>query len=157
MSTPNPKHLEAENVDSVDSPNSPVPETFIGVIARVEEGQVFVDFDRNPTQAAMLARSTIAVSKADVGSEVALSFVQGQLSQPVVTGLFRSPEGQGDDMQVQVDGEKVTIVGEKRVVLQCGKASITLTEDGKVLIRGTYFFAQSSGIAQVKGAALRLN
>ncbi len=34
------------------------------------------------------------------------------------------------------DGERLVLTAEKEIVLECGKASITLTRAGKILIRG---------------------
>jgi hypothetical protein len=42
-------------------------------------------------------------------------------------------------------------------VLRCGKASITLTSAGKVLIRGTYVLSRSSGVNKIKGGSIQLN
>lgn len=157
------KHMAKTKPTAIDIPQaqaeeSSVPATIIGRVSRFEAGKAFVNFGRNPTDAPLLAQSTVGVSTADVGAEVALVFIDGDLCSPVITGFLQNPEDlESSDFKVEVDGEEVAIRGNKRVVLQCGKASITLTEDGKVLIRGTYFLAQSSGIAQLKGGILRLN
>lgn len=82
----------------------------------------------------------------------------GDLSKPVIIGRFRTTEQVvHDQTRVLVDGQQVTISADKRIVLECGKSSITLTEDGKVLIRGKYVLSQATGVAQIKGAVLRLN
>ena len=38
-------------------------------------------------------------------------------------------------------------------MLRCGKASITLTKAGKVLIEGTYLLNRSSGVNRIKGGS----
>jgi hypothetical protein len=43
------------------------------------------------------------------------------------------------------------------VVLRCGDASITLTQAGKVIIRGNYIVSRSSGYNKIKGAAVDIN
>jgi hypothetical protein len=45
----------------------------------------------------------------------------------------------------------------EQVVLKCGKASITLTKAGKVLIQGSYVLSRSSGINRVKGGSVQIN
>jgi hypothetical protein len=40
---------------------------------------------------------------------------------------------------VTVDGKRVTFDAKEEIVMRWGKASITLTRAGKVLIRGAYF------------------
>jgi len=42
-------------------------------------------------------------------------------------------------------------------VLRCGKASITLTREGKVLIHGSYISSRSTGVNRVKGGSVQLN
>jgi hypothetical protein len=43
------------------------------------------------------------------------------------------------------------------MVLRCGKASITLTRAGKVLIQGSYVLSRSTGVNRVKGGAVQIN
>jgi hypothetical protein len=50
------------------------------------------------------------------------------------------------------------IVGAKeQLVLRCGKASITLTKAGKVLIQGAYVSNRSSGVLRLKGGSVNIN
>ncbi len=59
--------------------------------------------------------------------------------------------------QVIVDGKKVTIEGAEEITLKCGKASITLTKSGKILIRGTYLSNRSSGVNRILGGSVQIN
>lgn len=63
----------------------------------------------------------------------------------------------GDDNQVYVDGERVSIEGAEEVTFKCGKASITLTKSGKILIRGTYLLNRSSGVNRILGGSVQVN
>jgi len=45
----------------------------------------------------------------------------------------------------------------QEIVLECGRASITLTSAGKVLIRGAYLSSRSSGVHRIKGASVEIN
>jgi len=56
--------------------------------------------------------------------------------------------------EVRVDGERVVFDAKKEIVLRCGKASITLTRAGKVLIRGAYLLNRSSGVNRIKGGSV---
>ena len=62
----------------------------------------------------------------------------------------------GED-QVIVDGKRVTIQGAEEITLKCGKASITLTKAGKILIRGTYLSNRSSGVNRILGGSVQIN
>jgi hypothetical protein len=43
------------------------------------------------------------------------------------------------------------------VVIACGKASITLRRNGRVVIRGTHVETLSSGTNRIKGGQVRVN
>ena len=59
--------------------------------------------------------------------------------------------------EVTVDGKRVTIEGAEEITLKCGKASITLTKAGKILIRGTYLSNRSSGVNRILGGSVQIN
>jgi hypothetical protein len=60
-------------------------------------------------------------------------------------------------VEVDADGERMTVTAKEELVLRCGEASITLTKAGKVLIRGTYVSSRSSGVNRIKGGAVHIN
>lgn len=62
-----------------------------------------------------------------------------------------------EENRVYVDGERVTIEGAEEVTFKCGKASITLTKSGKILIRGTYLLNRSSGVNRILGGSVQVN
>jgi hypothetical protein len=137
----------------------------IGKIAdRSEAGELLVEYPGNPDETPQAALVTTEVSARDVGKEVALSFVAGDPARPVVLGLIQHPGSENDRaaeqkkaLNVEIDGETVTLTAEKDIVLRCGKASITLTRAGKVLIRGTYTSSHSSGVNRIKGGSVQVN
>jgi len=57
----------------------------------------------------------------------------------------------------RVDGKRVEITGDEEVVLTCGRASITLTRAGKVLIKGSYVTSGSGGVNRITGASVQIN
>ncbi len=63
--------------------------------------------------------------------------------------------------QVSVDGGEPhdfqIIEGKEMVVIKCGRASITLTAAGEVLIRGAYVSSRSSGVNRLKGGSVHIN
>ena len=60
-------------------------------------------------------------------------------------------------MDVSLDGERLTLTADKEIVLRCGKASVTLTRAGKIIIRGAYLSNRSSGVNKIKGASVQIN
>ncbi|HVE38427.1 MAG TPA: hypothetical protein VNM14_00980 [Planctomycetota bacterium] len=77
-------------------------------------------------------------------------------SQVVILGVLASGPS-APAPEVKVDGKKVTLSGDEEVTLKCGKASITLTAAGKVLIKGEYLLSRSSGVNRIKGGAVQIN
>lgn len=104
--------------------------------------------------ASVPARSLVPLSISDQGRPVALSFEQGDPSRPLVMGLIWQDAPLPSLAAVP---ERQLITAEHEVVIQCGEASITLTHDGKILLRGVYVSSQAKGTNRVKGGSVRMN
>ncbi|XXY51491.1 DUF6484 domain-containing protein [Sorangium sp. So ce269] len=106
------------------------------------------------------ARAMTALGPEDEGREVALLFEGGRRDRPVVMGRMHAA-GEGARVATRVeataDGERLVLTAEKEIVLQCGKASITLTRAGKILIRGAYLLTRSSGVNRIQGGSVQIN
>lgn len=147
-----------------------IPEVVIGRFLGLDEtGQPLIDFPGNPPGRPLRALTTAPLAPSAAGRDVALLFADGDLAQPVVIGLIQRPAedgttvvdaiGQAPDKpaEARVDGERVVLSADKEIVLKCGKASITLTRAGKVLIRGAYLLNRSSGVNRIKGGSVQIN
>lgn len=161
-------------------------EIIIGVVTDINpQGQPSVNYPDNPSARALIAMSTLGVTAAHIGREVALLFANGDSQRPVIMGLIhntqsalhdlilsydsKSPEdvnqGQAKDNapaptnmnDAHVDGKRVILEGKEEVVLRCGDASITLTKAGKILIRGKYLVNRSSGVNRILGGSVQIN
>jgi uncharacterized protein DUF6484 len=131
----------------------------------------FADEDRSPLvvypdqrgTAAIAARTTIDLFGSHIGSQVVLMFENGDPGRPIVIGRLRDtnhvPKQQGNRVivDVEADGERTIVSAKEQLVLQCGKASITLTRSGKVLLSGTYVLSHSTGTNRIKGGTVQLN
>ena len=146
----------------------------IGMVMDVTKDGIQVVFPGNPSEEAIPARATVPLSTRDIGAEVALIFEQGNPGAPIIMGrLLRPGDGMDDPddgtteldmapapMRVSVDDqaeEIVDITGKEQVVIRCGRASITLTKAGKILLRGAYISSRSSGANRIKGGSIHLN
>ncbi len=127
---------------------------FLGLDAT---GEPRVDYHGRLMAGPLIARSTTPLRDADRGREVALMFEHGDPARPIVVGLMEASEVDGSAVAVTRDDERLVFRADREIVLQCGKASITLTRAGKVLIRGTYLLSRSSGVNMVKGGIVHLN
>lgn len=111
---------------------------------------------------AVCARSIVDLHGAHIGKSVVLMYEGGDPSLPIVMGVLRdtaegSLENQPGQVQVDTDGERLIVSAKEQLVFRCGKASITLTKAGKVLIEGTYLLTQSTGVNRIKGGSIQLN
>src|SRR3954452_10913588 len=85
------------------------------------------------------ARTTVALEARDVGRDIVLVFEQLDQMRPIVIGCLRSePSPASRSCELEADGERVVVSAKEQIVLKCGKASITLTKAGKILISGAY-------------------
>ena len=89
---------------------------------------------------------------------MALLFEGGDPARPAGGGPAGPAGGDAGRPAVR-DGveEALQLTAEREIVLRCGKASITLTRAGKVLIRGEYIFSRSTGVNKIKGGSVQLN
>jgi len=102
------------------------------------------------------------------GLEVLLLFEDGDPALPIVVGRLDAPaEGVLSLLRERpepkrrreavVDGDRVTIVADKEIVLKCGEGSITIRKDGKIVVQGTHLLSRSKGPHRIKGARVDIN
>ena len=112
--------------------------------------------------AAVAGRSVVDLHGAHIGRAVVLMFEGSDPAKPIVLGVLR--EGVGWPLEerpgavaVDADGERLVITARHQLVLRCGRASITLSEDGQVTIKGANLSSHSSGANRIKGGSVELN
>lgn len=135
------------------------------LIGFAETGEPLVQLTDEKTTSIVRARTTQQLTDEHVGKEVTLIFENGDIQKPVVVGVIQKLEqtpknGKAQEqnpVDIKIDGEKLMFTAQKEIVLKCGKASITLTRAGKVLIRGTYLLNRSSGVNRIKGGSVQIN
>jgi len=135
----------------------------IGILVGIgDNGLPLVAFPGNPEAIALHARSCAPISSEDIGREVALLFEGGDRTKPLVVGCIqRSDRTKAKiattNFQVDVDNQCCVLSANREIVLRCGKASITLTRAGKIILRGTYLLSRSSGVNRIKGGSVQIN
>lgn len=154
--------LERQRVPA--EPPAAVAGVVIGEVLAVLEGgaAALVRCAASEGTPALRAASIVDLRGAHVGRRVLLMFEQGRADRPVVMGVLRGQPGWPEDerppeVQVDADGERMVVTAREQLVLRCGKASITLTKAGKVLIEGSYLQSRSTGVNRVKGGSIQLN
>ena len=148
-------------------PDPSVPEgATLGWIVRVDDDGVWVDTEDNST-GPLLSLSVVALSREDLEAaisdrrEAVLLFVVAT-GQPVLLGL-RQPlpaleaKLPTDDIAAAVDGKRVHLEGQDEVVLRCGKSSITMRRNGRIVIRGVQVESRATGRNRIKGGVVLIN
>ncbi len=106
------------------------------------------------------ARTTTDLGAEDIGRELALMFENGDPACPLILGRMHCPVHNPDGASgliAETDGARLELRADQEIVLRCGRASITLTRAGKVLIRGAYLLSRSSGVNRIKGGSVQIN
>lgn len=154
---------KAEDASLAQLPTG-LPGVVLGeLLAIAEQGrQPLVRYPGQPGTQALPARTTVDLQGQHIGQTLLLVFNGGDPLQPIVMGVLRGEAGwplSEPPAQVQVDaeGQRLIVSAKEQLVLRCGKASITLTKAGKVLIEGSYVSSRSSGVNRVKGGSVQLN
>jgi len=133
------------------------------LVAFKDDGMVpLVTYDGQPTSAAMIARATVDLHGSQIGRDVVLIFEGGDPYRPIVMGCLHDPAARSlaerpGEVELDVDGHRLIVTAKEQLVLRCGKASITLTRAGKVLIHGTYVSNRSTGVLRLKGGSVQIN
>jgi hypothetical protein len=150
----------------------------VGSIVEITpEGQAMVDFPGN-IYGLQQARSTLTFEDTNaiqsLPASVLLVFENDDPALPIISGviketIFQSHTEQEAQFQtnttsvgkmpnhVLIDGKKLTFDAKEEIILQCGKSSINLKQNGKVIIKGANLISRSSGANKIKGGSVNIN
>jgi len=141
-----------------------LPNVVVGELLGVtDDGRTpLVIFHGQHGSGAVRARTTVDLHGTHVGGHVLLVFEEGDATRPIVIGALYEGSSQPLDsvagtVEVDVDGKRLVVSAKQELVLRCGKARITLTLAGKVLIEGAYISSRSSGVNRIRGGSIQLN
>jgi len=159
------RRAESSGVPSWRAAEQPIFGVQRGVLVGMkDDGRTpLVVFPGQAGNAAIAARTTLDLHGAQVGREVVLMFENGDRARPIIMGCLTRQDGTErpdlvpGNVEVEADGKRLLVTAKEQLVLRCGKATITLTKDGKVLIQGTYISSRSSGVNRIKGGSVQLN
>lgn len=152
----------------------PQPGARIGWLVGVTPGgRPLVDYPGSPSSpreaaSAMPADPAALEAAAARRQRVVLLFEGGDVGRPILLTFLADAEAEAPPPLaevpaaplpdvVTVDGRRVCLEGADEIVLRCGKASITLRRNGKVVIRGTYLESHAEGTNRIKGGSVQIN
>jgi hypothetical protein len=143
------------------------------IIMITDEGRALVDYPDNQ-MGPLAARSVIDVPAryyrlGTVNIPVLMVFEDGDLNLPIIVGIIQDtvfPVEPSEEIilkpvkqqrDVVVDGKKMVFDAKEEIVLRCGKSSVTLKKDGKIVVKGTRITNRASATNKIKGASVLVN
>ncbi len=134
------------------------PRVAMGWLAGIEEDGTLLVRLKGDSQSTYAARTTVALDASHVGREVTLLLEDGE-TMPLITGfiLVKPEQRSSGSLPVKLDGERVVLTADREIVLRCGEASITLTRDGKVVVKGANLVQTATGLNRIRGASVQIN
>ena len=154
----------AEAVERIEGP-------VLGRVLEVSGAEIRVSYPGSP-EPSLVARALSSVDEAALcraareKTPAVLLFEDGDPRRPLLLGVLRSatplvdalveglPEG---SREARVDGRRVVVEGREEVTLRCGKASLTLRADGKVVLRGVNLVSQADQTHKIRGGKVQVN
>ena len=144
--------------------------TCIGQIVDItDDYRAKIDYPGNPL-GTVIARSVIQAEICEdlLHARVMLIFENGDPALPIIAGLvhesiFAPSIHEIFDVpgtkrhEVVLDGKRVVLDADKEIVLRCGKSSITLRADGKIIVKGKNLVSRASESNKVRGASVNIN
>jgi hypothetical protein len=145
------------------------PWPLVGTLHSVTaEGVALIDYPGN-AGGPLPARAVATMDAADCvpGTALLLVFEDEDPARPVIVdlvadrirgaGLPTTRVANRRAHDVVVDGRRLVFEGHEEIVLRCGRGSITLTADGRVVVKGTELVSRSSGVNKIRGALVNIN
>lgn len=151
-----------------------IPGPQIGKIVNISnEGRVMVEYpaqSHGPVLAQLTStvRDRIVQQKLRAPQKVLIVFENDRPECPIIIDTLHITTAETEEVQtfdvavgrpqeVKVDGKRISFNALEEVVLRCGKASITLTSEGRVIIRGAHVVSRSTGANKIKGGSVQIN
>lgn len=138
------------------------------------EGVAYVDFPGN-SSGAVRARSLIAdrsveprLREGEEKPKVLLMFENANPNRPIIVGFINDKvlrENESDPnldssqslKQLYFEGERLIFDARQEVMIRCGKSSISLQRDGKIVIKGATINSRASKLLKLKGSMVTIN
>jgi hypothetical protein len=135
------------------------------------DGCPLVDFPGNPS-APVDARHVLTGLPAgftvEAAPSVLLAFESGDPGRPIIMGFLHDSLAQPvpertetilreRDWSVRLDKRRVVFDAEEEVVLRCGKSSVTLRKDGRIVLKGVEIVSRALETNKIKGANVMIN
>jgi hypothetical protein len=146
------KVMELDHVRPVSSPGAPC----VGRVVQIKpDGEILVDYPGNQI-GPIRARLALSCPLDKPDQAVLLVFENGDAALPIIAGVVR--DNFGDLRLTRInDRDEVVFEAKNQLTLACGKSSITLRSDGRIIVRGAEILSRASGTNKIRGASVKIN
>lgn len=138
----------------------------MGTLVSIDEGQPLVVYGDEAAPRPSLCLTT--VSAEHLPCRVLLAVLNEYASQTVILGVvedtisYKAEEAAVEVSrsavdEVCVDGKRVTVEAKEEIVLRCGKSSILLNKNGKIILKGVDLVNRAARTNKIKGASVNIN
>ena len=142
------------------------------IVAVGEDGRILVDYPDNPAgplEARYVANRFFAnETDFENGAPVLLGFENGDPELAIIIGRLRDTVPRPDTLKVSMpvekepeevllDGKRVVLEAAEEIELRCGKSSLILTKDGKVVMKGVEVVSRALKTNKIRGASVKIN
>lgn len=137
----------------------------IGHVVAVDwQGRATVEYPGCGSPRPARALSGVDVRELEPNAEVLLVLAGTEV---IVTGVLApAPSGSEPEVgaefeatpeEVVVDGQRVRLEAKQEISLVCGKSSIVLRRDGKIVVKGVEIVSRAQGRNKIKGGSVHIN
>jgi hypothetical protein len=138
------------------------------LVAVDERGVPLVTFAGTtaPLEARALNAAEIDVEALASGPiDVLLACPGDDRTRPVILGAVSDHLSQSRSAAVPhqagvhayVDEKRIVFNAQREILFRCGKASILLRSDGRVIVKGTHLTSRATELNKIRGAAVKIN
>ncbi len=167
----NNQRIRQDSSDNVLTPVSGVVPVVGYITGSNKSMDILVRFDDTEPKAAKLVANldrNELVKPEYHGREALIVFENGDLEKPIILAIMENPieklislelseEETKEIKEATIDGERISFEAKNELILKCGKGSILIRKDGKIIVKGTNLLSRSSGSNKVKGASVGIN
>jgi len=93
-----------------------------------------------------MAKSTEILHERDKTKEVLLTFNEGKIEQPIITGIIQTNKN-----------EPLIFSSKEGILLECGETRIELSHEGTLDLNALHINSQAYGPYRIKGASVKIN
>lgn len=142
--------------------NSPGGECAIATVAGITDDIVWLEDDGIEEAYPADRLESLGKGRRLAIGDVVLTVMPVNRDRPVIVDRVETRNNERTNATpaattAKVDGKQVRVVAHHEIVLECGEASITLTRDGKITLRGTRVVSRASGVNKIKGGSIQIN